>query len=294
MTQFVSFVQSSTYDLTPGPLRLPPVVWTTFAALNKVHGLWRWYRRIELYRQPDNLMQLLGGHIIDKVVGKAYVLRVAAQCLLVATRILECVQQQAEVCRCGKVWWNAIKGHYPKNTEIKWEDSGTYAYLSPSTVHWFKMKGHMLWARIERVALLTLNLFKEAFKLSMTIMDVIDVFCWSPETSNEGVRESFVNITKWMDTAVNNKDELLAGIQNNRDLIERLLKKSPFTYEQLYQGVSSTLDGTEILAKGIKKVSKMGGGALIESGKKAISGVMVVAGLSKLRPLALAPNPTMR
>lgn len=288
MTPLVDLVQTTTLDLTPNHLRLPPVVWAGFIALNKVHGLWRWYRSFEMYQQPDNLFQLLAGHIANKVLGESHILRLAAQCLLVATRLLECVQQQYELCQAGRCLLLAIKGHYPAPLRVEWEKNcDRSTWLSPTTVHWWKYKASEISQRIQRIALCTLELVKEAFVLSMKIMDVIDAFSWSPAARKAGVIESFVNITKWLDAIVDNKAELLAGMTENRGLIEHLLRKSPFTYESLHEGVAQALAKTEMVSQGVKKISAKQREALIHFGKKAVSGTLVVAGFSDYRPVAL-------
>ena len=119
------------------------------------------------------------------------------------------------------------------------------------------------------------------------MMDVVDAFCWSPSIQNDGLRESLVNVTKWMDAAVENKEELLKGLIHHQQLIRRLLADSKFTYEQLYEGAKEALDKTEMVTKGIKKASSIAGGVFIDWGKRAVGGTLVIAGLPDLRPLIL-------
>ncbi len=288
MTPIVSLVQTTTYDFTPAHLRLPTCLWTAFTALNKLHGVWRWYRRIELYRHPDNLVQLMAGHVVNLVIGEALILRLAAQCLLVAKRVLACVQQQSDLCQAGQRWLLAFKGHYPRPVKVSWEKEAGYSCLSPITIHWWKTTAIAFWQRIDRLARGTLGVCHEAFKLSMCIMDVIDACCWSPATRHEGIHEGFVNITKWLDTTVQHKEKLLAGISANQALIERLLQGSVISYAQLHTGVSTALAKTETIQRGIKKISTIGGGVLVDMGKQAVNGSLVVMGLANCRPLTLA------
>lgn len=134
MTQLISLVQTTTYDYTPAGLRMPPIVWAVFTGLNKVHGLWRWYRRADVYRKPENLANLAAGHIVNWLIGDMLIVRIAAQSLLVATRILDCAKQQAGLFRAGRKWIDAIKGHYPAPVRIEWQKRlklihGIYCHL---------------------------------------------------------------------------------------------------------------------------------------------------------------------
>lgn len=284
MTPLVSFVQTTTYDVTPPGVRLPPVIWSVFTALNKVHGLWRWYRKTELYSHPENLAHLLAGHVLNFVIGDSLILRVSAQCLLVATRILDCAKQQAGLCRSGHRWVEAITGKYPPAISVEWEKPGSDGWLSPSTVHWWKTTTQTISERITRIAYATLDIFKKIFKLSMSIMDVIDAFCWNPTTKDDAITESFINIKKWIATAVENKEELLDGLANNKALIERLLQNSPFTFEQLHTGVSKTLEKTEFL----HGVSNAIGGETKKQLKRIGDGFMIGVGAARVRPTFLA------
>lgn len=211
------------------------------------------------------------------------IVRMAAQCLLVATRILECSQQQMRLWHSGKNWIAALKGHYPSPIYVKWEKpSSNKSWLSPSTVYWWKSTTAALWERIKRIAYCTLDLFSKAFTLSMNIMDVVDAFCWSPMTKNDAVYESFVNIGKWMATIVDKKEELLEGLEDHKDLIKRILKNSPLTYEKLHAAVSGTLEKTEFVHQSMQKISTLGGGAVKKTGKRMLNGVFIVSGLANL------------
>lgn len=283
LTPLLTLVQTTSYDFTPNKFRLPPIVWTTFTALNKVHGLWRWYRRAELYSKPEHLGSLIAGHLVNWAIGNHLIVRLAAQSLLVATRILDCSQQQARLCRAGRRWTNAVKGQYPAPVYVNWDTTTTSTWLSPSTVYWWRRMGVTIWERICRIALCTFDLFKKAFRLSMNIMDVIDAFCWSPAAKNDAVCESFVNIGKWMTAIVNNKDELLEGLEKNREIIERILKGAPLTYEKLYTAVKGGIIKVVVFQNAMQKISSVGKSTLIRRGKRLINKAVIKIKIAGLR-----------
>lgn len=288
MTALFSSIHKASYELTPAHLRLSPAVWTAIASLNKIHGAWRWYRRFEVYRNPDNLAQLIAGHATQLVLGDTLIVRIAAQCLLVATRLLDCAQQQAALYRSGQRLIATIKGHYQPSYRLSWEHSQGYCILSPSSVYWWKTMALTLWERTTRIVLCSLNLFKHVFKLSMRMMDVVDAFCWSPAVQEDSINEGFVNVSKWLKAVVEKKEDLLAGVTENREIIERFMEYSPFTYDQLHSGLVKALDKTEVAYQGVKTLSDLGGDAAISLGKRALSGGMVVVGMADYRPTTLA------
>jgi hypothetical protein len=279
MTPLIAFAQTSTYELTPPSHRLPPLLWTGFTALNKVHGLWRWYRRVDLYTQPNTLSQLLAGHVVNFAIGDKLLLRVAAQCLLISTRVLDCSRQQVKLCDAAQQWIWAVKGHYPKPNRQKWHKQPNHAWSSPSSTHWIKIQWKAFVNRIQRVIECTAMVFFQCFKLSMRIMDAIDVFSLSPYTSNEGVNELFVNAMKWMDNIVENNEELLNGLEANKPMIEKILYNSPITYIQLHTTVSNALEKTESVYNKAKAISHFGDGILMELGSRMIHGCRIILGI---------------
>lgn len=279
MTPLLAFTQSSAYEMTPPTQRLPPLLWTAFTALNKIHGVWRWYRRIDLYTKQDTLSQLLAGHMVNFVIGDVLLLRIAAQCLLISTRVLECAQQQAVLYRAAHRWVEAIQGHYPKPNRQKWNKPHHHLWISPSSSDWLKMQWQAFRNRIVRIVECTAMVFFHCFKLSMRLMDAMDTFCLSPYTSNEGVNELFVNAMKWMNKMVENNEELLMGIEANKPLIEKILLNSPITYTQLHATVSKALEKTESFYHKAKIISGIGDGALIELGSRMVVGSRIIIGV---------------
>lgn len=256
MTPLLTVAQTTTYELTPASDRLSPFLWSGFATLNSIHGLWRWYRRYELYSKPDTLAQLLAGHVLHLTLGDMVVLKVAAQCLLIATRIMECAKQQSVLCNSARKWWKVvIQGHYPQPIKQKWGTHVKHHWISPSSSGWLQTKCTAFWNRIIRVIECTYKIFFHCFKLSMQLMDVLDVLSLSPYTQNEGVTELFVNTVKCLNDIVENKEELLSGLESNKPIIEKILLNSPVTYDRLHSTVAQIIEKTESVSDVAKAVS---------------------------------------
>lgn len=288
MNSLVTFVQTTTWDFTPAGLRLPPIVWSAFTTMNKIHGAWRWYRRAEVYRNPANFYHLAAGHLANFVIGDNFLIRVAAQCVLIATRILECVEEQTALRKEGRTWLHAIQGHYPSPVKISWSKKQRFGWISPSTSNKWTYRAKAWIDPIQRTSIATFHIFRRTFSLSMRIMDAMDAFCFSPEVKNEGINELFVNAMKWLETLVDKKEQLLKGLVDNKLIIERILKNSPVKYEALYEATAKTLDHTEAIYNKAEKISNFGEGMLKDFGKRALSAGMVVMGIPELRPNALA------
>jgi len=291
MNPLVAFVQSNAYDLAPGGMRVPPLVWSAFVAFNKVHRMWRYYRLFQTVRQPAGFSQLVAGCIGNALFTPPLIFRLAGQFLMVATRLLECSQQQAALCRSGWRWMAAVKGDYPTPVHVEWERRSSLSWISPSTVHWLNVGVQSILERIKRIASSTLNLGKHVFLLSMLIMDVVEEITWMfkrPGTYPMGVDETFVNIDKCLDAIVENKETLLSGLTENRKLVEMLVRNTPVTYTQMHDGISRALRYAELFHRGYKKVSEVAGDVLIEGGKQVVGGCMVVGGCADYRPLCLA------
>lgn len=260
-------IQAATYELTPTTSRLPPVVWKGFSYLNQVHGLWRWYRRMDLYRQPESLAQLLIGKGVSYLIGNIELVRVAAQCVLVATRLLECAQQQAVLWQAGCDWLETCRGNYQFPSDVTWSKNHDH-FFSPSTVHWWKTQGSYLCERIHLIAVQTWRLLGHAFLLSMRMMDVLDALYCNPNVRQEAMDESMINIIKCMNSLVENKVKLLSTLEQNRQLIERLLKGSPLNYKKLHNAVEGACSGAEMIYYPLKRVSELGGQTLSDMASK--------------------------
>lgn len=277
MTAIVDFVQATSLELTPSELRLPPLIWSAISAINRIHRLWRWYRKANTYANPDHLVHLFAGHTMTYVLGDNVMIKIAAQCLLVATRLLECAQQQTIVYQDGKKLIAEIYGRYPNIVEIKWTKQTKH--LSPSTMYRLEYAQAHVRQRIRRIVLAVITFFQSISKLTMTLMDTIDAFYLS-QSDRDGINESFVNLAKWIDTAVDHKEALLQGLSQNQKLIEKILSHSPLKYDQLYRAVANTLEKTERLHRHVKKASSFANGLLVETGKRAINTGMIVTGLA--------------
>jgi len=261
------------------------ISWIAFTYFNKIHFLWRYWRISQLYTQPDNFVQLVAGRALAYAANKSTLLnltiRYPVQYLLIATRILECKDQIKAVQEAKKEWLDAL---FDKNstTTVEWETNSKT--LSPSTLNDLKFKKTRIKERVYNIAITTLRLIKQVFELSMKIMDVIDAFYFSTHSTQEALNESFVNIGKCMNKLVENKKELLDGLNQHRSTIDKLIKvtNAPLTFEGLYSVAESSIGKAEFIDtinKNISKTTKDVAWVVYEVAKESLKRFSLFSGL---------------
>ncbi len=287
MNPIVTTVQNATWGLIPATEQTPKPIWAIFKGVHYIHQLWRWYRHAEVYSNPDNFQNLMLGHVLNYVAGDNTVLRIAAQCVLIANRILTCVEQCANMFNAYQQLANAIKGNYPRHRISKWSTKQPSSIYSPSTKQWMKKGWDSAGNRVKRIAIALFCLFKEMFKLSMCIMDAIESFSLSPTTRNESINQLFVNATQSIDRLVGTQEMLRDGLVRHREIIAQFLigMGSQWKVEYLIGTVESTLEG----AKKIQKVAHFGDGIIPDLGKRMIYGA--AQGLGMESYLSWQPDP---
>ncbi|NGX41860.1 MAG: hypothetical protein K940chlam7_00134 [Chlamydiae bacterium] len=287
-------VQQTTQGISPNRVFLPTSMIPGLRVVNKVHHLWSWYRRGTVYTNPDNLLKLAAGHGMNFFRGDSLALRISATCVLIATRILDCVEQQAKVVRSWRKLVDACKGNYCTPIKCSWEVKAKVSLFSASTIHWFKHHGKSLLLKIQWVAYSIFHLIKQAFLISMRIMDVIDTFSLNDSTANEAINEFFVNGEKCVRNFVENKQQLIDGLKSNKDLIDKILKGIglPIDPDRLIETATTTLDKTAQVLETADNVNKTTGAFLVAWAKKLGYEISIDLGLEKLAPKALIPSAT--
>lgn len=284
MIPVVNVVHSSAESLMPADTKIPGCAWGFFSAIHKVHRVWRWYTKAKIYSNPDNFYKLVGGHVLNLTMGDNVLLRIAAQCVLIVTRILKCVNQMVALTKAYHNWIDAIKGNYTHYHSMK--------KISPiyenSTKGCLSATFGAIIERVKRIAIATFHLLKCLFKLSMCFMDAIESFSLSPTTRNESINELFVNSTSFIDDLVKNQRRLLDCLEDNHNLVSQILEGigSPMKVNVLTDALSKSLAAAET----VQTVANAGGGIIKKTAKNAIFGAAAMIGMAKHLPLSLVPT----
>lgn len=232
----------------------------SFCAVHRVHQLWWCHQRKEVYSNPDNFVQLMAGHTIYSIAGNNFVIRAAAQAVMISTRIMECLDEQAALCRETELLWQGVAGteaFLPK--KVKWERNQDSNFFSPSTRMYWRHKGAGATVRFFRVVRSTLLIIRRLFILSMRVMDAIAAFSYNAATEHEAVGEFFVNCSKWIDLLINNNKKMLTTLKNNRIVMASVLKSmnAAITVEELIDSVEKAFNITEPVNDNVKGVPQI-------------------------------------
>lgn len=293
----VNLVDTTIERATPVMAQLTGVLRAIFKPVHYLHRLWRWYRRAEVYSNPENFAGLLSGHLINFFGGDNVALRVAAQCVLIATRILQCVQQQIVIGNAYQKLKEAFQGRFAYHMPSQWikekKTSFLKSSLSASTIIWIRLTSTTLFVRIHRILLCSLQLVKEIFVLSMRVMDAIESFSLSPTTRNESVNEFFVNGTKSLDILVENKAHLLSALKDNEEIISKILEgiNPQYNVKELIAGVSKAMKTVETIQGGVKAVTSLGGGVIVKAANHGVFNFLCALGVSEHAPNFLDVKP---
>lgn len=250
---------------------IPSPLITAFDLFHKAHGVWRWYRRGTVYTDPDNFFNLAAGHGLNILFGDNPLFKASAKSVLVVTRTMECIQQQKHLEATWTKWLGTIKGDYPQQIPLKWEVKEAPQFLSSSTVIWFQQCTNSLIIRVQQIAYYTFRLGKDFLFLSMRIYDAVECFSFNPEIEQEGKNEFFVNLSKWFDKLVNNKEIMIKNMESQKDLLDKILNDAPFpiTSDQLVELVKGALEKTEQIKEVIEPKNEPSvKDAIIDLGKK--------------------------
>lgn len=268
MTSVVGLVQNTTCDLSSSQLQVPPFIWGAVTILNKVHYYWRWMRAAEVYGNPDNLMHLMGGHALKWALGDNALVRIAAQSVMICNRIILSVEAYNTLARACRRW-TQVCWHRPLKRRMLHHPLPYNEWISPSTALWLRFYVQPLLNRITKVFLATWQVITGMFELSMRIMDTVDAFALSPVSTNDGLNEIFVNTSGCINTLANNKENLLISLKEQRSLIEKILKPSFISFDQLHGAVERCIQ-TASFVQSATKTTRLVGRSLVTAGRNAI------------------------
>ncbi len=288
----VGIVEATSQQTVPQGYRLDGVIGASYQVIHKVHRLWRWYRFTEVYTNPDNILSLAAGHGLNWLGGgDSTVVNIAAQILLIATRITDCIEEQVNVIKETRLLWDDVTDPYPLCPKVKWKHTvGKSGWLSPSTEIWLKEAFVRLVERIKRIAKRIFVIAKRLFLLSMKTLDAAEAFSYA-NNRNERVNQLFVNSRKCLKVLVENKGLLLHGIKNHRGVIKQILGNtdSIFSVDQFIDVINKSLGVAESVHNGIETVSEAVGVFGKDLVKRAAFGLFQAAGLLDLLPNSWVP-----
>lgn len=293
MVNPINVVKVTTVSLTSSEFQLSGFLSYCFRIIHFIHRIWYWCRRFDLYKNPDNFLKLAAGHTLNWVAGDRALIRIAAQAVLIGTRVIENVKEQSALVRESKNFWRTVTDHYSISMRIKYEEFEPNKWISPKTRCKWKIRIRILIRKIVKISVASFHIFKRLFVLSMRTMDAASAFSYgNPHLRQESLNEFFINGSKCMEELIQNREWLVNSLKKKRGVIDTLLKNSfsIFTVDQLISTIEKGLDVTERVHSGIETSSKAVGVFGKDLFKRATFGVFQAAGLTDLMPHNWVPS----
>lgn len=283
--------QTARQNVPPGE-QMNGLLGNCYQGIYRVHRLWRWYRRAEIYTNPDNILCLAVGHGLDWLGGgNSVVINLAAHILLVATRIHACVEEQVQVTRAARALCSERTSCHLLLRKLKWKRSlKKHHWLSLSSKISWKQTFLWLVVRIKRLAGKLLSLGQRLFLLSMKTLDAAEAFSYN-NNRQERIHELFINSKKCLEVLISEKELLLHGLKKYRGIIAQILENthSMFSADQFIEVVSNSFKVAESVHSGVECASKVVGDLGKDLAKRTAFGIFQAAGLLDLMPNSWVP-----
>jgi hypothetical protein len=259
------------------------------SGLSHVHGVWKWYRYGELFNK-DNALGLGVGHLVDFILPDSTILKLPAVPFYVGAQLLRLFSTEDAVVGAWGDLKQAVFCTIPVNPKTKWITKSSLNYVvSRYTLTWWINDFKTIAIRTHAIAICTLQLVLESFKLVMRIMDVIEIFTLDPDKikaiAKQSIRQAGVDVPLCLNALVKNQNVFL----------ERLGNKTVFGYgveaiggdpEKVKEAVQTLFNKMETGLDIYQKVSETFGDGVICFVKKGFFDIGSTAvGDEKMRAL---------
>ncbi len=262
---------SSPYLLASHTTAIPTGFWVLVSIVNKAHHAWKWYVWKETYSNPDHFLGLLAGNAADYCIDNRLI-KLPAIPFFIISRFLDYFKQQDKCLKTWGKWKDSINGIHPINIKISHTGKTNVIFLKPYAVVWFISDSNRCYIRIYKIAVSTLQLSIESFKLLMHIMDLMDCFTVDPQKiqqlASQAFREGGVHGPKCLKVLCKNKTLFMHRLEMMDGFFQSIFAVNSFKH--MRDSLSSFFDATESWLSWYDKVSNKTGRAITALGKKVI------------------------
>ena len=190
------------------------------SGVSQVHGLWKWYRFGETYTNTDNALPLLIGNAFESfILPDNTLLKLPAVPFYLGSRLLDLFAQEDNLHRACSKLKQAVFCTLPVNPKTEWIAKSPLDYvISRYKITWWVNDAKSAAIRLHRVALVSLEVGLETFKLVMRIVDVIEIFSLDPdkmkEIARKSIREGGIHIPRCLNALVKNQNIFLERLNS--------------------------------------------------------------------------------
>ncbi len=251
-------------------------IWTLSGVFYKVRRSWKWYRYKEIYGDPKNFLGLIGGNALSYVVPTF--VKIPAISFYAGSLLLDLFKQQDTCFHAWSQWKQAVYGVHPINAYPTYiQKSKTAFFSSHSTITWWMSASKHGLIRTQRIACSSFHLGFELFKLTMRVMDLMDLVTLDPNKIKENAEQAF------REGAVHGPKVLKALSKNKIVFTSRLRQIEPFatkalkacgapenSFKTLETSLNSFFSSVESWLGWYDNVSTTSGEAFTDLGAKAL------------------------
>ncbi len=208
----------------------------TLKVLCWIHRIWRGTRTARAATSVPKFMTYLGGVGLNLAYGDRRGVKIAAQTVLIATRVVESIEHLVTL----NLYFSEIKREVCGETilpmKAEWKKPGAVVFMSPSIQENAKTGLMTLKHRISRVAYLVAMIVYHIFDLSMCIYDASKGFDIDNEHVSDNINEIFTNGYTMWNKLTTDLPLLAEKLEEHSKVIDVLLHKmsnSPFKTSHL-------------------------------------------------------------
>lgn len=254
--------------------------WYGAAGLHQAHRMWKWITLGQTYGNSDNWLGLSLGHVLDCHISNTFFSRFPFVAFLVGKRFLDLMQQKDSVEKTFGDWKSALQGIHPVYLFEK-NHPTTEGVISIKSLHitWIHVSKTLL-IRVERVALTTLQLTGETFKLVMRSMDILEFVSFDRQQYEEllriSVQQAPLNILHCMEALNRNEDVFMQRLEKEKAAIDKGLQYLgvSISSSDVIKNVGTFFEWSKSAQKGYKTVSSLFGDAATDLFKLIIQSVV--------------------
>lgn len=217
-------VRDLTPKLTPVAVELPGVFSKAISAINTIHRVWRYFKKAKVMTHPVSFSMYIMGCSISALAGDSRNLKIAAQAVLIALRIVNCVEHYLSLQIYYNDLCNELSGRAIVPLEANWKKPGKYQVLSPSSRNNLDTQLITLWHRTKRVACLIAQIVSHLFEMSLCMLDASGAFTIDNEHCSDNVNLIIFNGVEIWNKLTTDIGFLAEQLEEYQEVIDPLLE----------------------------------------------------------------------
>lgn len=208
--------------------------------LTRVHYYWKFHRSAEeLYKESYPFQKLAAGHALAWFVGNNQIVRLAAQVILVARRLMDYLHQQNRFFFSYQEWVKAVTFRYKPPTFLR---SKNCADLWIPGLLRLRICSYRLACRLKRIGVTTFYLLKNAFLFSMRAIDLMEALSLNNDEQKKNLNRLFLHTSRLLDQLMENRHFLAEELRAHKPTVQSLLNQvgAAYTVDELVKALEGS------------------------------------------------------